>query len=345
MTYFNKKEEVYHIELTPHGRYLLSIGKLNLKSYAFFDDDIIYDGVRNGVLSEAYGQNDIKTRIQEETPYMKPNGNYYSVESNYQFLESDQSEDVYIKRDMERIETKLESFYHLKNSIGSHEYRDENTTNFKVDFLNNNIQSFNETLSPSDTLSDWQQHIPQINFEIEYTTIRNNVSNDQSSAGLNNINLSTIFSDGSFVDVNEEDAIIQIQELNSEFLKENFRLEVYEESVVTDSSSPIYGHHSYRPLKFRNKVDKVKGDLLLSDKEIEEQQHEIDLQETDPTFVEYYFDINVDKEIASEEICAIMGQIQERNFHLSDDFKCDEYGGVDLDIYASDIGPDDLEDC
>ena len=38
MTYFNKKEDVYHIELTPHGRYLLSIGKLNFKSYAFFDD-------------------------------------------------------------------------------------------------------------------------------------------------------------------------------------------------------------------------------------------------------------------------------------------------------------------
>ena len=39
MGFFNKKEDVLHIELTPHGRYLLSIGKLLPSHYRFFDDD------------------------------------------------------------------------------------------------------------------------------------------------------------------------------------------------------------------------------------------------------------------------------------------------------------------
>ena len=86
--------------------------------------------------------------------------------------------------------------------------------------------------------------------------------------------------------------------------------------------------------------------MLLSDKEIEEQQAEVDSQDIDPSFVEYYFDVNVDKEIASEEICALAGQIGERNFYISDEFRCEDItAGAGLDIYESNIGPDDLEDC
>ena len=86
--------------------------------------------------------------------------------------------------------------------------------------------------------------------------------------------------------------------------------------------------------------------MLLSDREIEEQNQDIEGLDIDPEYVEYYFDINVDKEIASEEICALLGQVKERNFYISDDFKCDDVtGGAGLDIYESNIGPDDLEEC
>ena len=43
MTFFNKKEEVFQIELTPYGRYLLSIGRLQPHHYKFFDDDVVYN--------------------------------------------------------------------------------------------------------------------------------------------------------------------------------------------------------------------------------------------------------------------------------------------------------------
>ena len=89
MTFFNKKEDVIAIELTPHGRSLLSRGKLKPTFYAFFDDDILYDSTRGdggtGVLTEEYSET--KVRILENTPYMKPQTNYKGVESNYQKTE------------------------------------------------------------------------------------------------------------------------------------------------------------------------------------------------------------------------------------------------------------------
>ncbi len=144
MTYFNKKEDVYHIELTPHGRYLLSIGKLNFDSYAFFDDDITYDVSRLGI-SET--QNNIKERIQLKTPSMRHNGNYYGVETNFNTLESTQ---VYRKE--QRGQVKYEAFHYLKDSIGTQEFKNEKSTNFRVDFLNNEMLNFSNVLTPSPTL-------------------------------------------------------------------------------------------------------------------------------------------------------------------------------------------------
>jgi len=42
-TFLNKKQQVYDLQLTPYGNYLLSIGSFRPVYYAFFDDNIIYD--------------------------------------------------------------------------------------------------------------------------------------------------------------------------------------------------------------------------------------------------------------------------------------------------------------
>ena len=43
MSFFNKKEDVIKVEITPHGRKMLSEGRFKPYCYAFFDDDILYD--------------------------------------------------------------------------------------------------------------------------------------------------------------------------------------------------------------------------------------------------------------------------------------------------------------
>ena len=42
--FLNKKEQVIDFQLTPYGRQRLSVGSLKPTYYAFFDDDILYDG-------------------------------------------------------------------------------------------------------------------------------------------------------------------------------------------------------------------------------------------------------------------------------------------------------------
>ena len=64
MTFFNKKEDVVSIELTPYGRSLLAKGKLKPAYYAFFDDDILYDA---GAAGFSEDNNQIQTRIVDET--------------------------------------------------------------------------------------------------------------------------------------------------------------------------------------------------------------------------------------------------------------------------------------
>ena len=86
MSFFNKKEDVLHIELTPLGKHYLSLGKLKPYSYKFFDDDILYDTEAAG-FSE--NQNDSKDRIISNTPKLKTNGNIIGVETNASLALSD----------------------------------------------------------------------------------------------------------------------------------------------------------------------------------------------------------------------------------------------------------------
>jgi hypothetical protein len=68
-SFFNQKEEVMNIQLTPYGRSKLADGELSPKYYAFYDKEIIYDGVYAAVTEN---QNDIVTRITTSTPKFEP---------------------------------------------------------------------------------------------------------------------------------------------------------------------------------------------------------------------------------------------------------------------------------
>tara|TARA_R100000008_G_C3553349_1_gene151746 strand:- start:86 stop:1057 length:972 start_codon:yes stop_codon:yes gene_type:complete len=71
--FLDKKEQVIEFELTPHGRYLVSQGKLDPKYYAFYDDDVLYDSnYQTGSAESPHPaplalepQNDISTRVKD----------------------------------------------------------------------------------------------------------------------------------------------------------------------------------------------------------------------------------------------------------------------------------------
>jgi|TARA_R110000824_G_scaffold125178_14_gene284159 hypothetical protein len=68
-TFFNQKEEVINVELTPYGKHKFSQGEFRPEFYSFYDSDILYEGTYGG-LTEI--QNNIVSRIKEGTPYIKP---------------------------------------------------------------------------------------------------------------------------------------------------------------------------------------------------------------------------------------------------------------------------------
>ena len=72
-TFFNKKEEVISLELTQHGKFLLSQGRFLPAHYSFYDDDILYDGGHGAVVSGS--QNENLTRINS-TQRVKQNPSY-----------------------------------------------------------------------------------------------------------------------------------------------------------------------------------------------------------------------------------------------------------------------------
>jgi len=74
-TFFNNKEEVINIELTPYGKHLFSEGHFRPSFYSFYDNDILYDGEYGGIIEP---QNNIVTRIKNGTPYLKPLVNFTS---------------------------------------------------------------------------------------------------------------------------------------------------------------------------------------------------------------------------------------------------------------------------
>ena len=73
MTFFNKKEEVYEIQLTSEGRRQLSLGKFKPKYYAFYDDEVLYDV---GYANASEKQNLAQDRILDNSIYPKLNARF-----------------------------------------------------------------------------------------------------------------------------------------------------------------------------------------------------------------------------------------------------------------------------
>tara|TARA_Y100000004_G_scaffold137241_1_gene155527 strand:+ start:403 stop:1311 length:909 start_codon:yes stop_codon:yes gene_type:complete len=74
--FFNQKEEVLQINLTPYGKELFSSGSFMPAYYAFYDTGILYDGAYANVTEI---QNNIVDRIKDNTPRLNRNTRFYST--------------------------------------------------------------------------------------------------------------------------------------------------------------------------------------------------------------------------------------------------------------------------
>ena len=313
MAYFDDKEDVLGIELTPLGRTLLAQGKLMPAYYTFLDDDVLYDIESSGDAESNY---QIKTRILNETPRVRPQTNLKDLDKKNKDLHPDLVNDI-VK-------------YNLY-PLGTSNNKEKEVPSWKINVLNNELVSTQNYLSTSYGIHD----IPQLNIDIEYALSIGNINKIPSQTGLSvspNLQVSTIFSDGTFLKIEEEQTILQILERNGFIHGESIQVEAF---LFDDAEE-----ERLIPLKFIKQKKEIENDLLLDNNQMFQNRIE-----PTPDTVEYYFDIRVDKEIPTSDY-GVTGTNNSNTAGLD---------GVGIEketrslkgpnIYRSPVTEDDIEDC
>ena len=245
--YLDKKERVYDLKLTGYGKYLLSIGSFKPTYYAFFDDNIIYDGAYAHV-SES--QNDPVNRIQNETHFHEGLVLFEDIDAvpsnnkgsgiNYFDL------DITPTKELPRKDT-----FKYDSALGDAHY-DGRTPNYapawKVVALNGNI-----------THSGIKDHInelniPQVNIELIYQksteeAVSQFIPENEAPTDIDVdafVSSTDPFLDDMVVNLISDDAAIYVEELNTTTLVHNFDLEVFE--MIIDPANASSGSITFNDL-------------------------------------------------------------------------------------------------
>lgn len=359
MAFFNKKEEVIDIQLTQYGKHLLSKGEFRPVSYAFFDDNILYDSTYAGLSTEA--QNSIEPRIQEDTPALKTQYIYYGAETEILRIANEIRGTNGAVPSMQPVADK---HYALSAPLGTSALHTDKMPSWQIRYfaaeLNDSIQYV--------TGAHPTMKIPQLSSTVTYKTEvydRNSLPPDAAASGqgfgtsLNQgitseseyIMQSDIFQDGTYFVTRGDQLLIEIDEKNTDFFKENFDIEVFvvEEVDVTGSvRTPSMGSKKnkkeiLRPLKFPKIVPEVVNGLLV-------RPDSTSSTELDADDAGYYFEVNVDHEIAPETLCAIIANLKAQGEdigYLSDfDLDCpDIISDAPVDLYSTNVNEEDIEAC
>jgi len=300
--FLDKKEQVLEFELTPFGKHLFSVGKLNPKYYSFYDDDIMYDfnyqtGTATPLALET--QNSIVTRINE-TPRMR------SVKNFTEFLTNNSIGEVSVGLLSDEFDQQM-----LENSNGIGPLKTDGNTQTRGkpiymqkfqspigsnDVFKNFAPSWKvRSISGSKQFSDGYEYIfgqiPKLSASLDLGYVTTNVQSYDAD-------LDSYVEKESYALVKNDRLLLDIQELNSTFKQdENFDIEVYKLRQG--------GENRIQKLHFINESSPAAGDLDIQTDPLifasRLQGTEEDLQNTfvqlDESFVEYYLSIRVDDEI------------------------------------------------
>tara|TARA_Y100000310_G_scaffold335724_1_gene418492 strand:- start:4729 stop:5790 length:1062 start_codon:yes stop_codon:yes gene_type:complete len=340
--FFDKKEEVINLELTQYGKYLLSIGKLQPEYYAFYDDDILYDTEYAGYTEQ---QNESQVRILENTPSMKAQYVRHGIES-------DVSKAISVIRsssftniiESEFIQQTAEKVYSTSLPMGTSEYNSSYAPSWNIQMLDGQITSSSEYFTGShDNI-----RVPQLNIQDPIYLKKviqgglPDTSGEQCSPLhpgdtetpnqpdlyiVNDVNItSKQFLDGTYLTVEQDNIVLQVDEINSFFTNENFDIEVFLVEEPTGSAEQL------RPLYFIQKPNNVVNDILIDLPEQEE-------PEITSSNVEYYLDFLIDKELPDEYWFELGASHRKSDvFYNEEDFEAEKKEDADIAVQDLYIG-------
>lgn len=297
MEYFDRKEEVIDLGLTPYGKRLLSQGRLKPVYYAFYDDDVIYDTTYGGYVEV---QKESEDRIKS-TPRTKAQTILDGIESNFAKINEGQDDDKKLMGP-----SSVENLYGLPTPIGNGSLNSYNPPAWDIRSLQSALTASSEFLTGSHGMI----RVPQIDINIFYDTLIGETTEDGDQPTQNvpgNISpgsgesdvltVSKVYTDGTFVKLYKDYILLDIKEINGVLDKEAFEIEVYEVKDFNSSKEEL------RRLKFLKDGIEIQHDDIIYDPNLKD-----DVNLTDK-YVEYFFDLRVDDEIEKPLLSETQKQI------------------------------------
>jgi len=324
--FINKKEQVYDLQLTTYGRYLLSIGNLKPVYYAFYDDNVIYDTryTAGGTLEP---QNDAHKRIKDETQYLESLTLFQDLEMTSK-TEKGGPIDFLNLRNLPAMKKPGRNIFKFDSAIGDAYL--EGATNQAPAWKVVSLQGTISGSSAKDEAS--QQNIPQIDVDATYLKKVKKAPVNFDPQGVRTINLTTApFGDNNVIVVEQQDPLFYIEEVNTRLLTENFEIEIFE---MLSSSA---GGNALERKYFETLVPQIKDGLMISPT-----RQRNSTQELTTGSIEYYFDVLIDKEINQGLACRGAEIFNKQSYYVNLDFDCDASKGesVFYDIYGTVTEPE-----
>jgi len=344
MRFLDPKEEVYKVKITPWGKYLLTQGKFNPTYYAFFDDDVIYDSSfleETGDSSEA--QNGIKERILDETPRFEGQTNFKGSETTIFYNFRNKLDEIFpgvtekIRDESYNINNAVSPTdnYYLQKPLARSGNNSDTAPYFSVNMLTGAI--VDAKIDGSGSSGYFAQKgdgpsafISQVELEIQdqitidttpdpTITPTKVIENDELFDSF------YVFQDGTKMTYDKKELFLKLEEGNTEFLKENFEIEVFEIKTYRDKITDTYKERLKKLSFVKEGEDVTKNN------------------------VEYYFNILLDNQIDPEFYCHVLANNKNKTKDIFSDntFKCPdvEQEKFNLNIYNTDKTTTPVEKC
>jgi hypothetical protein len=255
--------------------------------------------------------------------------------------------------DMSRLAV-YEKLTVLPMTLGTTTLDSEKTPAYKIRFIEGEIQNLEYNITGAvrttnvgtdvtNSTSQQLLEIPQLDLNVEFQISAERRGTEPKFEFDPALTPDTIYADDAQVYVGPDQLIFVIEEENATFDYENFDIEVFEiQEGVGNIGEPIL-----EPLSFVKPVQNVVDNQMIDQREAEILAGRIDgkAPELDPTYVEYFFSINVDGEIDENIICRSIKSLKSGDLFNDIDIDCPDLRSVvENDIYGTDSLSEDCPD-
>lgn len=335
MTFFNKKEEILEIKLSSYGKQKLAAGSFKPVYYAFFDDDVLYDGARAGITEDS---NDIEPRIQENSPSLRVQTSFTDLEKRVKKQTHDIQNETYHERNVTNLNfdpSVFQDYDGLRNvlPLGNSQLGNKHIASWRLEFLEGNYKASKSTTIDASSGLKPIINIPQLTSEVKVQPVL--IETEQATAvdpvteryaAVNNDN-------NNYIRITNDFILLDVTESNVDLLNDSFEIEIYEVVINADGEELLY------PKMFKKDIQRIVNGILLEDEEIDSQISEV---EVDQNFSEYYFDISFDDGIDNKTKFDKIISREKRGNLFDNNVGCEDYQQTrGSELYTSDNDGDE----